>query len=68
MTTPPSYNPLVHGTTGVNTVSLAGFPADIDSRVIQTTTQLSEFPYNVDMNSGSHLGVGKWKMLFCTLC
>ncbi|KAJ7272415.1 alcohol oxidase [Mycena rebaudengoi] len=56
MTTPPSYNPLVHGTTGVNTVSLAGFPADIDSRVIQTTTQLSEFPYNVDMNSGSHLG------------
>ncbi|KAJ7248990.1 pyranose dehydrogenase [Mycena rebaudengoi] len=58
LTNPAQYSPAVHGTTGVNTVSLAGFPADIDSRVIQTTKQLAEFPYNVDMNSGSHLGVG----------
>ncbi|KAJ7936735.1 GMC oxidoreductase-domain-containing protein, partial [Mycena leptocephala] len=30
----------------------------IDSRVIQTTKQLAEFPYNVNMNSESHLGLG----------
>ncbi|KAJ7693421.1 alcohol oxidase [Mycena rosella] len=52
------YNPAVHGFSGINSVSLAGFPSPIDSRVIQATTQLKEFPFNLDMNSGSTLGMG----------
>ncbi|KAJ6498864.1 aryl-alcohol-oxidase from pleurotus Eryingii [Mycena sanguinolenta] len=61
--TPPSnatgkFNPAVHGFNGINTVSLQGFPTVIDSRVIQTTTELAEFPFNLDMNSGYPLGIG----------
>ncbi|KAF8590339.1 GMC oxidoreductase [Ramaria rubella] len=53
------FNPAVHGFTGINSVSLAGFASPIDSMVIKTTQQLSEeFPFNLDMNSGSPLGVG----------
>ncbi|KAF5364033.1 hypothetical protein D9756_001003 [Leucocoprinus leucothites] len=53
------FNPRVHSTTGVTSVSLPGFPRDIDQRVIQTTKDLSaQFPFNQDMNSGSHLGLG----------
>ncbi|KAJ7282840.1 aryl-alcohol-oxidase from pleurotus Eryingii [Mycena rebaudengoi] len=52
------FDPAVHGVGGINTVSLAGFPSDIDSRVIKTTQQLAEFPFNLDMNSGNQLGVG----------
>ncbi|KAJ6625736.1 aryl-alcohol-oxidase from pleurotus Eryingii [Mycena sp. CBHHK59/15] len=53
------FNPAVHGFDGINTVSLAGFPyPEIDSRVIQTTKELSEFPFNLDMNSGYQLGIG----------
>lgn len=52
-------NPAIHSTTGINFVSMAGNPTPIDSRVIQTTQQLSEeFPFNLDMNSGKPLGVG----------
>ncbi|KAG6867838.1 hypothetical protein C0993_010411 [Termitomyces sp. T159_Od127] len=53
------FNPDVHGFNGINAVSLSGFPHSIDSRVIQTTSQLSEeFPFNLDTNSGNPLGVG----------
>jgi hypothetical protein len=53
------FDPLVHSTHGINSVSLAGFPHPIDSRVIRTTEELSdEFPFNLDMNSGDHIGVG----------
>ncbi|KAJ7224974.1 hypothetical protein B0H12DRAFT_1267887 [Mycena haematopus] len=52
------YNPAVHSTTGINGVSLSGFPTPIDSRVFQTTTQLSGYPFNLDMNSGSPIGIG----------
>ncbi|KAJ7430455.1 alcohol oxidase [Mycena galericulata] len=53
------FNPAVHGYTGINTVTLAGFPSPIDGRVIQTTVELAaEFPFNEDMNSGYHLGIG----------
>jgi hypothetical protein len=52
------FDPTVHGVDGINTVSLAGFPHDIDPHVIQTTHELAEFPFNLDMNSGNHLGVG----------
>ncbi|CAK5271520.1 unnamed protein product, partial [Mycena citricolor] len=46
------YDPSVHGYKGINSVSLAGYPSPIDTRVIQTTAQLSEeFPFNRDMNS-----------------
>ncbi|TFK36268.1 pyranose dehydrogenase [Crucibulum laeve] len=53
------FNPSLHSTHGMLPVSLPGFPESIDNRVIQTTKDLPiEFPYNVDMNSGSPLGVG----------
>ncbi|KAJ6629541.1 aryl-alcohol-oxidase from pleurotus Eryingii [Mycena sp. CBHHK59/15] len=37
------FNPAVHGFDGINT----------------TTKELSEFPFNLDMNSGYQLGIGK---------
>ncbi|KAF5346542.1 hypothetical protein D9756_010032 [Leucocoprinus leucothites] len=54
------FNPDVHSTKGINSVSLAGFPRpNLDPRVIRTTKDLpDEFPFNEDMNSGSHLGIG----------
>ncbi|KAJ7739061.1 alcohol oxidase [Mycena maculata] len=52
------FNPAVHGFDGINTVSLAAFPSPVDSRIIATTTQLEEFPFNKDMNSGYQLGIG----------
>ncbi|KAF8154884.1 aryl-alcohol-oxidase from pleurotus Eryingii [Crassisporium funariophilum] len=53
------FNPAVHSKTGINSVSLQGFPQPIDSRVIQATQQSSgDFPFNLDMNSGNHLGIG----------
>ncbi|KAJ7121245.1 aryl-alcohol oxidase [Mycena crocata] len=52
------FTPAVHGFDGINTVSLAGFPSPIDSRIIKTTTELEEFPFNQDMNSGYQLGIG----------
>ncbi|KAJ7215763.1 hypothetical protein B0H12DRAFT_1224587 [Mycena haematopus] len=51
-------NPSLHSTTGMNGVSLSGYPTSIDSRIIETTTQLSGFPFNLDMNSGTPLGIG----------
>ncbi|KAJ7163548.1 alcohol oxidase [Mycena crocata] len=56
--TTSQFNPAVHGFDGINAVSLAGFPTSIDSRIIDTTTQLDEFAFNLDMNSGDQLGVG----------
>ncbi|KAK7040117.1 hypothetical protein VNI00_009922 [Paramarasmius palmivorus] len=54
------FDPSVHGFTGVNSVSLGGFPLrDIQDRVIQTTQELSdEFPFNLDMNKGDQIGFG----------
>ncbi|KAF9451443.1 GMC oxidoreductase [Macrolepiota fuliginosa MF-IS2] len=54
------FDPSLHSTSGINSVSLAGFPRpNIDPRIIQTTQELpDEFPFNEDMNSGNHLGVG----------
>ncbi|KAF7362799.1 Choline dehydrogenase, mitochondrial [Mycena venus] len=52
------FNPAVHGFDGINAVSLAGFPSPIDSRVIETTTQLEGYPFNLDMNSGFPIGIG----------
>ncbi|KAG7098385.1 hypothetical protein E1B28_000343 [Marasmius oreades] len=53
------FEPSVHGFVGVNSVSLEGSPRrDIEDRLIQTTQEISEFPFNHDMNSGNHLGFG----------
>ncbi|KAJ7343818.1 alcohol oxidase [Mycena albidolilacea] len=52
------YDPGVHSTTGVTSVSLAGFRYPAASRVLEATKQLPEFPFNLDMNSGKPLGVG----------
>ncbi|KAJ7026999.1 alcohol oxidase [Mycena alexandri] len=53
------YNPAVHSTSGVTSVSLAGHRWPVAGRVIQTTKELpDEFPFNLDYNSGSPLGVG----------
>lgn len=52
------YLPAFHGFDGVIGVSLPGYPYPFDGRVINTTQELAEFPYRVDMNSGEHIGIG----------
>ncbi|KAJ7237049.1 aryl-alcohol oxidase [Mycena haematopus] len=54
------YNPAVHSTHGINSVSLSGYHWPIfEDHVIQTTREFSEeFPFNLDFNSGEMLGVG----------
>ncbi|KAJ7489550.1 pyranose dehydrogenase [Mycena latifolia] len=53
------FNPRVHGTRGLTSVSLTGFSYPASARVIQTTAELpDEFPFNLDMNSGTPLGIG----------
>ncbi|KAJ6494400.1 alcohol oxidase [Mycena sanguinolenta] len=54
---PGHYNPAVHGFSGITSVSLNS-ASPIDSMVIAATTQLSGYPFNLDMNSGSPLGIG----------
>ncbi|KAJ7045892.1 aryl-alcohol oxidase-like protein [Mycena alexandri] len=56
---PERFDPAVHSLTGINSVSLPKFLRDSDARVVETTSILSqEFPFNIDMNSGSPLGIG----------
>ncbi|KAJ7739057.1 aryl-alcohol oxidase-like protein [Mycena maculata] len=52
------FNPAVHGFDGINSVTLSGFPSPIDLRVLDTTQGSSEWPFNLDVNSGYQLGVG----------
>ncbi|KAF5353361.1 hypothetical protein D9756_007863 [Leucocoprinus leucothites] len=54
------YDPSVHSTTGRVPVTLSGFlHPQIDSLAIQASEELGgEFQYNVDMNSGTPLGLG----------
>ncbi|KAF7375575.1 GMC oxidoreductase [Mycena sanguinolenta] len=54
------FNPAVHSTHGINSVSLSGFQWPIfQEHVIQATRELpDEFPFNLDFNSGEPLGVG----------
>ncbi|KAF8194676.1 aryl-alcohol oxidase [Pholiota molesta] len=52
------FDPSVHGFHGINSVSLYGFQEPIDARVVEATQQLPEFPFNLDYNSGSPIGVG----------
>ncbi|KAJ6460937.1 aryl-alcohol oxidase [Mycena sanguinolenta] len=53
------FDPSVHSTTGINSVTLPGFHWPMFDRVIETTTELpDEFKYVVDYNAGVPLGVG----------
>ncbi|KAJ7833564.1 GMC oxidoreductase-domain-containing protein, partial [Mycena leptocephala] len=54
------YNPAVHSTKGINSVSLSGSDWPFFSRhIIEATKQLpSDWPFNLDMNSGKPLGLG----------
>lgn len=54
------FNPLVHSFSGVNAVSLPGFPTNIDSMVFDAVNELGGiFHYNEDVNSGMPLGFGE---------
>ncbi|KAJ7366513.1 glucose dehydrogenase short protein [Mycena albidolilacea] len=54
------FNPSVHSTDGINSVSLNGYHWPIfEHHVLQTTRELpEEFPFNLDFNSGQMLGIG----------
>jgi len=54
------FIPSLHGFNGVTSVSLPGNNQTIDPRVIATTQQLAEFPFNQDMSGGDQplLGIG----------
>ncbi|KIM43770.1 GMC oxidoreductase [Hebeloma cylindrosporum] len=54
------FIPSLHGFDGEVSVSLPGFNLSIDARVMATTGQLPEFPYNEDTSGGDHslLGIG----------
>ncbi|KAI9435483.1 alcohol oxidase [Lactarius indigo] len=50
-------DPIVHGSNGPVEISVQD-ATTLDSRIFNTTAQLAEFPFNVDMNSGNPLGIG----------
>ncbi|KAF7307847.1 hypothetical protein MKEN_01145000 [Mycena kentingensis (nom. inval.)] len=53
------FEPSVHSTHGINSVSLPGFQYETFSKhILQTTKELPEFRYNIDYNSGKPLGLG----------
>ncbi|KAF8183981.1 pyranose dehydrogenase [Pholiota molesta] len=54
------FNPLVHGFDGFIETTLSGFRnPPLDSRIVTAADQLGgDFAFNLDMNSGSPLGVG----------
>ena len=40
-------------------ISLPGFPTELDPRVINATEKFtSEFPFNLDLQSGDSVGIG----------
>lgn len=58
--TTTEVNPAVHGFGGPIQMSLGGVSAEVDSKFLATSEQFSdEFPFNLDMNSGKPLGLGK---------
>ncbi|KAH9020672.1 aryl-alcohol-oxidase from pleurotus Eryingii [Lactarius hengduanensis] len=50
-------DPSIHGSSGPVKISLHD-KTPLDSRIFKATSQLAEFPFNKDMNSGSPLGFG----------
>ncbi|KAJ7045934.1 aryl-alcohol-oxidase from pleurotus Eryingii [Mycena alexandri] len=54
------FDPAIHSFDGINSVTLASYATSLDFRVIETTKELkSEFPFNLDMNSGNPIGWGQ---------
>ncbi|KAJ7242978.1 hypothetical protein C8J57DRAFT_1557154 [Mycena rebaudengoi] len=57
------FDPSVHSTTGINSVSLPGFQWPMFPRVIETTKEMpDDFPFLLDMNAGTPLGVAGSKI------
>lgn len=53
------FNPSIHSYTGIFNISLHAASSRIDSRIIATTKQLPEFPYNEDISGiDTMLGIG----------
>lgn len=53
-------DPRIHGTYGPVQISVQGFRADLDPRVLKAASHLRhEFPFNMDVNSGNPLGIGR---------
>ncbi|KAK7051484.1 hypothetical protein VNI00_004458 [Paramarasmius palmivorus] len=60
------YDPRAHSLTGVNSVSLPGYPQPIDERVLAASQELGdEFAFNLDYNTGRQLGLG-WAQVTVT--
>lgn len=55
------FDPSVHSLTGMVPISISGFQhPTVDSITLQATKELGgEFKFNLDMNSGSPLGIGQ---------
>ncbi|KAH9056445.1 alcohol oxidase [Lactarius vividus] len=52
-------DPRIHGTSGPVEISVQGFRADLDSRVLKAAARSTrDFPFNMDVNSGNPLGIG----------
>ncbi|KAF8893631.1 hypothetical protein BD779DRAFT_1669891 [Infundibulicybe gibba] len=53
------FDPAAHGFDGMHAVSLAGYPTPIDARVMRAVDHRGgDFKFNLDVNSGSQLGMG----------
>ncbi|KAF8797579.1 aryl-alcohol oxidase-like protein [Phlegmacium glaucopus] len=53
------FNPSVHGTSGPVNTSLPAQLVSTDNIILQASQQLSsEFPFNLDFNSGNTIGIG----------
>ncbi|KAL0572694.1 hypothetical protein V5O48_009268 [Marasmius crinis-equi] len=55
------FDPAFHSFDGINSVTLAGFRFQMDTRIIQASKSMgndSDYHFVLDMNSGSNLGVG----------
>ena len=59
------FLPSAHGFSGPLLTSLPNFPTPIDQRVLDATTQVSGFPFNIDMNQGNEIGIGEYISLVC---
>ncbi|KAF4590757.1 hypothetical protein EYR40_009354 [Pleurotus pulmonarius] len=62
---PMHFDPSAHGFHGMTEVSLSSVPHSIDEIMIKATEGNSEFPFNIDYNSGRPLGFG-WQQTTIT--
>ncbi|KAJ6617535.1 aryl-alcohol-oxidase from pleurotus Eryingii [Mycena sp. CBHHK59/15] len=53
------FNTSAHGNQGPLLTTLAGYPSHLDALILgSTTTNPSQFPFNLDMNAGDTIGIG----------